>query len=276
MTDAITLQPPIASGAQAPAIELLDVHKHFGRQEVLRGVNLTVFEGRTLVIVGASGQGKSVIIKHMLGLVNPNRGAVRVFGQDLGRVGRNQLNDIRQNFGVLFQNAALFDSMNVYDNVALPLRERTRSGEAEIRANVEEKLALMDLQGSEDKFPAQLSGGMRKRVGLARALVLKPKIVFFDEPTTGLDVSKSNEIYRLFHRTQQQLGYTAVIVSHDVPKIFKLADQVALLADGVIQECLTPEEFQLSDHPRVRAFVEETMGRLYRSDAEEDGLYAQV
>jgi len=269
---------PIAAPAtgQEPAIELIDLHKSFGRQEVLRGVNLTVFEGRTLVIVGASGQGKSVIIKHMLGLVAPDRGAVKVFGQDLSRIGRNQLNDIRQNFGVLFQNAALFDSMNVYDNVALPLRERTRRSEAEIRGNVEEKLALMDLQGSEDKFPAQLSGGMRKRVGLARALVLKPKIVFFDEPTTGLDVSKSNEIYRLFHRTQQQLGYTAVIVSHDVPKIFKLADQVALLADGVIQECLTPEEFQLSAQPKVRAFVEETMGRLYRSDVEEDGLYAQV
>ena len=262
--------------AQEPAIELVDVYKNFGRQEVLRGVNLTVYEGRTLVIVGASGQGKSVIIKHMLGLVGPDRGTVRVFGQDLNRVGRSRLNDIRQNFGVLFQNAALFDSMNVYDNVALPLRERTRSSEGEIRTNVEEKLALMDLQGSEEKFPAQLSGGMRKRVGLARALVLRPKIVFFDEPTTGLDVSKSNEIYRLFHRTQQQLGYTAVIVSHDVPKIFKLADEVALLADGVIQECLTPEEFQLSAQPRVRAFVEETMGRLYRSEAEEESLHAEV
>lgn len=264
------------STGQEPAIELIDVHKHFGHQKVLRGINLTVYEGRTLVIVGASGQGKSVIIKHMLGLVRPDQGSVRVFGQDLNRVGRNQLNDIRQNFGVLFQNAALFDSMNVYDNVALPLRERTRSSAAEIRRNVEEKLALMDLIGSEEKFPAQLSGGMRKRVGLARALVLKPKIVFFDEPTTGLDVSKSNEIYRLFHRTQQQLGYTAVIVSHDVPKIFKLADEVALLADGVIQDCLTPVDFQLSSQPMVRAFVEETMGRLYRSDTEEDGLYAQV
>ncbi|TLM68220.1 MAG: ATP-binding cassette domain-containing protein [Deltaproteobacteria bacterium] len=261
---------------QEPAIELRDVCKRFGRQEVLRGVNLTVFEGRTLVIVGASGQGKSVIIKHMLGLVRPDRGTVRVFGQDLNRVGRRGLDDVRRHFGVLFQNAALFDSMNVFDNVALPLRERTRCSEAEIRSNVEEKLALMDLLGSEEKFPAQLSGGMRKRVGLARALVLKPKIVFFDEPTTGLDVSKSNEIYRLFHRTQQQLGYTAVIVSHDVPKIFKLADQVALLADGVIQECLTPEAFQLSDQPVVRAFVEETMGRLYRSDAEEEGLYEKV
>lgn len=275
MNDSSKTNVNVFDTGQEPAIELIDVHKNFGRQEVLRGVNLTVFEGRTLVIVGASGQGKSVIIKHMLGLVSPDQGTVRVFGQDLNRVGRRGLNDVRRNFGVLFQNAALFDSMNVYDNVALPLRERTRGSEAEIRNNVEEKLALMDLQGSEEKFPAQLSGGMRKRVGLARALVLKPKIVFFDEPTTGLDVSKSNEIYRLFHRTQQQLGYTAVIVSHDVPKIFKLADEVALLSDGVIQECLTPEAFQLSAQPVVRAFVEETMGRLYWSAAEEEGLYAE-
>lgn len=271
-----TKTDPNVTTRQEPAIELIDVHKSFGRQEVLRGVNLTICEGRTLVIVGASGQGKSVIIKHMLGLVSPDRGAVRVFGTDLSRASRRVLNEVRRNFGVLFQNAALFDSLNVYDNVALPLRERTHCSEAEIRDNVEEKLALMDLLGAEEKFPAQLSGGMRKRVGLARALVLKPKIVFFDEPTTGLDVSKSNEIYRLFHRTQQQLGYTAVIVSHDVPKIFKLADEVALLADGVIQECLTPEAFQLSTQPVVRSFVEETMGRLYWSEAEEDGLYAQI
>jgi phospholipid/cholesterol/gamma-HCH transport system ATP-binding protein len=276
VTAADDRNPGTVAASQEPAIELIDVHKAFGRQEVLRGVNLTIYEGRTLVIVGASGQGKSVVIKHMLGLVHPDRGTVRVFGEDLRRVGRQGLNEIRRNFGVLFQNAALFDSMNVYDNIALPLRERTRVSEAEIRANVAEKLELMDLHGAEDKFPAQLSGGMRKRVGLARALVLRPKIVFFDEPTTGLDVSKSNEIYRLFHRTQQQLGYTAVIVSHDVPKIFKLADEVALLADGVVQECLPPAAFQLSAQPVVRAFVEETMGRIYRSDAEEDGLYAQV
>ena len=257
-------------------IELAGVEKSFGRQSVLRGVDLQVREGRTLVIVGASGQGKSVIIKHMLGLVRPDRGVVKVFGHDMNRLNRKEKDEIRENFGVLFQNAALFDSMNVYDNVALPLRERTRLNEDQVREGVMAKLGLMGLQEAIHKFPAQLSGGMRKRVGLARALMLKPKIVFFDEPTTGLDAHKSNELYRLFYRTQQQLGYTAVIVSHDVPKIFKLADEVALLADGRIQGCMSPEDFQLSEQPTIRGFVEETMGHLYSSDREENGFYAQV
>ena len=269
--------PESKSAETLPAvIELIGVKKRFGRQLVLRGVDLTVRAGRTLVIVGASGQGKSVIIKHMLGLIRPDRGMVKVFGKDLSKLNRRELNKVRRHFGVLFQNAALFDSMTVYDNVALPLRERTGLGEEEIRANVMEKLTLMDMDKAADKFPAQLSGGMRKRVGLARAVVLSPKIVFFDEPTTGLDVNKSNEIYRLFYRSQQQLGYTAVIVSHDVPKIFKLADEVALLADGIIQGCMSPEDFQLSEQPQIKAFVQETMGHLYSSDEEENGFYAQA
>ncbi len=258
------------------AIELVDVHKSFGRQEVLKGINLKVHEGTTTVIVGASGQGKSVILKHMLGLVKPDRGKVMVFGEDLTCIGKKKLNEIRTHFGVLFQNAALFDSMTVFDNVALPLRERTDASETEIRQNVEEKLGLMDLLGAEEKYPAQLSGGMRKRVGLARALVLNPRVVFFDEPTTGLDVLKSNEIYRLFYKTQARLKYTAVIVSHDVPKIFKLADYVALLADGVVQGCMSPEEFQLSKNPLIRDFVVTTMGPIYSSEKEESDLYETV
>jgi phospholipid/cholesterol/gamma-HCH transport system ATP-binding protein len=254
------------------AIRLTDVEKSFGRQKVLRGVNLEVREGRTTVIVGASGTGKSLILKHMLGLIRPDRGQVLVFGQDLAKIGKRELKKIRMNFGVLFQNAALFDSMTVYDNVALPLRERSSKEEEEIRIRVMEKLALMDLEGAEAKYPAQLSGGMRKRVGLARALVLNPKVIFFDEPTTGLDVNKANEIYRLFYETQTRLNYTAVIVSHDVPKILKLADYVAMLADGVIQDCLTPEAFQISKNPIIRAYVEETMGPIYKSELEEQTL----
>ena len=167
---------------------------------------------------------------------------------------------------MLFQNSALFDSMSVFDNVALPLRERTKKSEEEIKEIVNEKLKLMDLEGSNEKYPAQVSGGMKKRVGLARALVLNPKIVFFDEPTTGLDVAKSNEIYRVFFRTQAKLGYTSVIVSHDVPKIFKLADYVALLHEGVVQDCLPPEDFQTSDNPHIKEFVETTMGLIYESE----------
>ncbi len=266
----------MGDSAAPMAIELIGVEKSFGPQQVLRGIDLRIPEGKTTVIVGASGQGKSIILKHMLGLLQPDRGQVLVFGRDLARLKKRELNEVRMQFGVLFQNAALFDSMTVFDNIALPLRERTGKNEQEIARIVHDRLELLDLGGAEEKFPAQLSGGMRKRVGLARALVLNPKVVFFDEPTTGLDVSKSNEIYRLFYKTQQQLGYTAVIVSHDVPKIFKLADAVALLAEGVIQDCLTPEQFQLSSQPLIRTFVEETMGPLYSSQQEEVGFYEKI
>jgi phospholipid/cholesterol/gamma-HCH transport system ATP-binding protein len=256
-----------------PAIELTGLEKTFGRQKVLRQVNLNIAAGKTTVIVGGSGQGKSVILKHMLGLVRPDCGSVKVFGQELLKISKKELNHIRMEFGVLFQNSALFDSMTVFDNVALPLRERTKMPEAQIRAKVREKLDMMDLKDSDHKYPAQLSGGMKKRVGLARALVLNPKVVFFDEPTTGLDVKRSNEIYRLFYETQKQLNYTAVIVSHDVPKIFKLADYVALLAEGEIQGVMSPEAFQLSEHPLIRSYVLETMGPIYSSAQEETALY---
>jgi phospholipid/cholesterol/gamma-HCH transport system ATP-binding protein len=254
---------------KGPIIQFIDVHKWFGKQHVLRGVNLSIVEGKTTVVVGGSGQGKSVIIKHILGLVRPDSGSVIVNGKDINAIGKKELKDIRTNFGVLFQNAALFDSMTVYDNVALPLRERTKIPEKKISEIVNEKLELMDITGSNDKYPAQISGGMKKRVGLARALVLDPKIVFFDEPTTGLDVAKSNEIYRVFFKSQAQLGYTAVIVSHDVPKIFKLADYVTLLYSGVVQGYLSPEEFQLSNNPHIKQFVETTMGKLYSSKSME-------
>jgi len=249
-----------------PTIQLIDVHKTFGTQHVLKGINLSIYLGKTTVIVGESGQGKSSVIKHILGLVKPDSGKVMVYGKDINRISRKELKEIRMNFGVLFQNAALFDSMTVFENVALPLRERTKKKEEEISLIVNEKLEMMDLEGSNDKYPAQLSGGMRKRVGLARALVLNPKIVFFDEPTTGLDVAKSNDMYKVFFRTQSALGYTAVIVSHDVPKIFKLADYVTLMYQGVLQESLPPEDFQTSENPVIRDFVEKTMGRIYDSE----------
>ena len=257
-------------------IELRGVEKSFGRQQVLKGVDMTVREGTTTVIVGPSGMGKSVILKHMLGLVRPDRGQVLVFGRDLAVSSRRELKEIRRDFGVLFQNSALFDSMTIFDNVALPLRERTRTSEAEIRRSVGAKLEMMDLHNIEDKFPAQISGGMRKRVGLARALMLNPRIVFFDEPTTGLDVHKSNEIYRLFYRTQEEFHYTAVIVSHDVPKIFKLSDNVALIHEGTLQPSLSPEDFQLSENPAIKQFVETTMGPIYSSDMEEPGYREKI
>jgi phospholipid/cholesterol/gamma-HCH transport system ATP-binding protein len=254
--------------SERPVIEINGLRKTFGSHEVLKGVDLSLMEGKTTVIVGGSGQGKSLIIKHILGLIRPDSGSVRVYGKEMSNLGRKDLKEIRTDFGVLFQNAALFDSMTVYDNIALPLRERTHMSEEEISSIVNNKIEMMDIVGSNEKYPAQISGGMKKRVGLARALVLKPRIIFFDEPTTGLDVAKSNELYRIFFRTQQQLKYTAVIVSHDVPKIFKLADYVALLNNGVIQGCLSPEEFQLSDDPVIKEFVETTMGPLYSGGTE--------
>lgn len=254
-------------------IELIQVEKSFGEQKVLDQVDLRIRKGTTTVIVGPSGTGKSVIIKHMLGLMRPEAGQVMVFGKDLARISKRELRQVRTEFGVLFQNVALFDSLSIFDNVALPLRERTKMKDSEIKKAVEEKLEMMDLHDINHKFPAQISGGMQKRVGLARALVLDPKVIFFDEPTTGLDVNKSNEIYRLFHRTQQHLNYTAVIVSHDVPKIFKLSDYVTLLSNKKLQGCLTPEEFQLSDNPAIREFVLTTMGPIYSSELEETGNY---
>jgi len=255
-----------------PIITLEGVHKSFGEQKVLQDVNLTIHEGTTTVITGPSGAGKSVILKHMMGLIQPDEGTVKVFGHDLSRVNRRELREIRSSFGVLFQGVALFDSMTVYDNVALPLRERKIGGkitEAQIRQNVLEKLSLVDLVGAQDKYPSQLSGGMLKRVGLARALALNPKVIFFDEPTTGLDASRSNEIYRLFWESQKQFHYTAVIVSHDFPRIFKLCDYVALLSERTIVSSIPPEEFQMADHPAIKAFAEMTMGPVYISEKEE-------
>jgi len=261
--------PAAPPAAGDPVIELIGVEKAFGAQQVLRGVDMVVEAGKTTVIVGPSGEGKSVILKHMLGLMRPDRGQVRLFGLDLARLRGRRLRAVRTRFGVLFQGVALFDSMTVFDNVALPLRERTRATEAEVRRKVMERLELMDLHQVEHKYPAQLSGGMQKRVGLARALVLDPDVVFFDEPTTGLDALRTNEIYRLFFKSQQELGYSAVIVSHDVPKIFKLADRVVLLSQGVLHGGSSPEAFQRSTDPVVRGFVETTMGTIYISDIEE-------
>ncbi len=246
-------------------IKFIDVVKSFGPQLVLDGVNLEIETGKTTVVVGGSGQGKSVLLRLILGLLRPDSGKILVAGKDITFMRRKELNEMRSNFGVLFQGAALFDSMSVFDNVALPLRERTRLPETEISARVSRVLSLLGLSGHEEKFPAQLSGGMRKRVGLARALQLEPKIMLFDEPTTGLDPAKSMEIYHLFHETQRQFGYTSVIVSHDIPKIFKLADQIVVLNDGCLSKFDSPEAIVTSEREEIRSFVQNTMGHAYLS-----------
>jgi phospholipid/cholesterol/gamma-HCH transport system ATP-binding protein len=252
------------------AIEFIDVIKSFtsadGRkQTVLDRVSFTIPVGRTTVIAGGSGQGKSVTLKLVLGLMQADSGRILVGGQDITDIGGRELENLRTRFGVLFQGSALFDSLTVFENVALPLRERTVKSEEEINKQVLDTLTQLELAGHEEKYPAQLSGGMKKRVGLARALQLNPEIMLFDEPTTGLDPVMTQEIYHLFARTQALVGYTSVIVSHDIPKVLNLADQVIILNDGKVDVFESPEEIQWSTKEHIRAFVKTTMGQIYQS-----------
>ena len=251
-------------------IEFKNVGKSFFRddgseQVILDKVNFKIPAGKTTVVAGGSGQGKSVTLKLILGLMRPDCGQIFVGGNDITLAGGRRLKELRTRFGVLFQGAALFDSMTVFENVALPLRERTQKTDSEIKDQVLASLEQLELLGHENKFPAQLSGGMRKRVGLARALQLKPEIMLFDEPTTGLDPVMSLEIYQLFVRLQEQVGYTSIIVSHDIPKIFNLADQVMYLNHGSMDVFPSPDAIQWSQKPHIREFVKTTMGEIYQS-----------
>lgn len=236
-------------------IELIDLHKRFGEQTVLNGLNLQVPAGQITAVIGPSGEGKSVMLKHMIGLLTPDRGEVRVDGASILGLRSSQLNQVREKFAMVFQNAALFDSMTVYENVAFPLEEKTALGDDEIAARVETALREVGLKNVNHKYPDELSGGMKKRVGLARALLLEPQIVLFDEPTTGLDPVIRRAIHQLIKETQQKFGFTAVIVSHDIPDIFEVAHHVAMLYRGEILQFGTPEEIQASEHPVVRQFI---------------------
>ena len=251
-------------------IEFKEVEKYFvrddgSRQVILDKVNFVIPAGKTTVIAGGSGQGKSVTLKLILGLMEADGGQILVAGEDVTHVRGRKLKELRTKFGVLFQGAALFDSMTVFENIALPLRERTEKSEAEIKEQVLTSLEQLELLGHEDKFPAQLSGGMKKRAGLARALQLHPEIMLFDEPTTGLDPVMTQEIYQLFARTQAQIGYTSIIVSHDIPKVFNLADQVIVLNRGEMDVFPSPEAIQWSQKAHIREFVKTTMGEIYQS-----------
>lgn len=248
-----------------PIIQLKNVSKSFGSQKILDDVDLTIKRGKTTIIAGGSGQGKSVTLKLILGLLVADSGQILVDGKDITCMSRRQLNQIRSRFGVLFQGAALLDSMTLFDNVALPLQERTKLNRKEIRTQVLTTLDELNLLGHEDKFPAQLSGGMKKRAGLARALQLRPDVMLFDEPTTGLDPEKAMEIYRLFEKIKKMFNYTSIIVSHDIPKVFNLADQVVLLHEGRMNIFDSPEDIQKSDIPYIKEFVRSTMGEVYSS-----------
>ena len=237
-------------------IRVVDLHKSFARQRVLKGVNLDLESGKITTIIGGSGSGKTVLLKHLNALLLPDRGSVLVGGEDITRLGQAALNRVRQKFGVLFQGAALLDSMTVFDNVAFPLREKTKLKESVIEKKANESLAHVGLSGMGYKFPAEISGGMKKRAGLARALVTQPEIMLFDEPTTGLDPLLGKSIHQLIRRIHENLKFTGVIVSHDIPEVFKISDRVAMLVDGVIAEVGSTEEFTASANPVVRQFLQ--------------------
>lgn len=243
-------------------IEVVDLHKSFGTNHVLRGVNLRVEQGTTTVILGGSGSGKSVLMKHMIGLLHPDQGKVLIEGEDITSLQGRELDRVRRKFGMVFQMAALFDSMTVLENVAFPLREHRKDlSEKQIREIVAEKLSLVELHGVEDKYPAELSGGMRKRVGLARAVVLDPKIVLYDEPTTGLDPITTDSVDQMIIDAKQALGVTSVVISHDIGSAFKVGDQLAVLYKGEIVAHGPPAALRQSDHPHVRQFLQMWFGR---------------
>lgn len=237
-------------------ISLQHLYKSFDGRQVLRDMSIDVERGESLVIVGGSGTGKSVTLKHIIGLLRPDRGRVIIDGEDITTMREVELNRFRRRFGMSFQEGALFDSMSVFENIAFPLRRHTKMSEKEIRARVEECLEDVHLHGVEKKRPSELSGGMRRRVGFARAISLKPEILLFDEPTTGLDPVISDVVAELIEEMDVKLGTTTVTITHDMKVAFKIADRVAMLYQGQIIEQGTAEEFQRSSNPIVQQFIE--------------------
>ena len=237
-------------------IKLVDVHKSFGPKKVLEGFSLEVMEGETMVIVGYSGTGKSVAIKHIVGLLEPDRGTVWVDGQEVPTLTRPELYALRSHIGYVFQFAALFDSLNIGDNVAMGLRKEGKMTEREIMARVAEALDLVDLPGVEKKFPAELSGGMRKRVGIARAIARQPKYILYDEPTTGLDPVTSAIIDQLMIRMREKLRVTSIVITHDMRSAYTVGSRIAMLYEGKVRKVGTVDEIQHTTDPIVRQFIE--------------------
>lgn len=239
-------------------IRIVDLHKKFDHQKVLDGIDLEIERGKITVIIGKSGGGKSVLMKHLIGLLKPDRGEIWIDGSDITKLNERELNEVRKKFGMLFQEAALFDSMNVIDNVAFPLREHRKLSEKEIVQKAEERLRHVGLSGFNDKMPSELSGGMRKRVGLARALILDPGIILFDEPTSALDPVISLTILDLIKETQERLQKTYVVISHDILGMFRIAHKVAMLYNGKIIEFGTPYDIKRSTKEATQEFLKAT------------------
>jgi phospholipid/cholesterol/gamma-HCH transport system ATP-binding protein len=237
-------------------IKLIKVTRTFNGQKVLDGLDLEVPKGKITVIMGRSGAGKSVLLKHIAGLIKPDSGQILIDGLDITKAAGRELQEFKKRFGILFQGGALFDSLSVFENVAFPLREKTRLSDAEIQEKVRERLAQVALPPEvEEKFPDELSGGMKKRVALARALIQEPSILLFDEPVTGLDPPMTNTVFHLISKTHEEVGYTGVVVSHDIPEVFQIADQVAMLHLGRIIAAGTPQEIKRFPDPVVQGFI---------------------
>ncbi len=234
----------------------MNVHKAFGERKVLQGFTLSIPEGQTISIIGASGSGKSVALKHIVGLLRPDEGEVWVDGDNVARVDRESLYRMRRNVGYVFQFAALFDSMTIAQNVGMGLKRMDDYSDERIAERVRECLSLVDLEGSGDRFPAELSGGQRKRVGLARAIATEPTYILYDEPTTGLDPVTTAVIDALIIRMSDELGVTGVVVTHDMKSAFRISDRVAMLYDGMIRFEGTPDEVQACADPIVKGFIE--------------------
>jgi phospholipid/cholesterol/gamma-HCH transport system ATP-binding protein len=251
----MSAEPPLASDDSSPMIAVRSLMKKIGQQEILRGVDLKISSGETLAIIGRSGGGKSVLLKHMVGLMEPDSGEIWIQGQNIIGMNERQLGAIRKKVGILFQGGALFDSMTVADNIAFPLREAGERDRKVLRSKVSEMLDVMEMDGQEDKMPETLSGGMKKRVGLARAIIRRPSCVLYDEPTAGLDPVVADSINRLIRRLQQRFGMTSVVVTHDMKSAFDVADRIAYLHEGQIYFNGTASQLQKSSDPLIQDFL---------------------
>jgi phospholipid/cholesterol/gamma-HCH transport system ATP-binding protein len=244
-------------------IKIRDLHKSFADTKVINGISLNVKKGEILALIGGSGQGKSVLLKHMAGLIKPDQGQVLVDGQEIAHLRGKTLTALRSRLGFLFQGGALFDSMTVFDNVAFPLREKSKLREKEIRKRVVQELEQVGLSGQEGKYPTQLSGGMVKRAALVRELIWEPEIMFFDEPTAGLDPIIGHTIMNLIHSIHKRFHFTGIIVTHEIPKVFDIVSRVAMLHEGAILTEGSPEEIVSSEDPIVQQFIKgETEGPI--------------
>ncbi len=237
-------------------IEIIDVHKSFGKKPVLSGVNLSINKGESAVIIGGSGSGKTVLLRHIIGLLKPDEGTVVVDSVDLSRLNEDELNELRKKFGMLFQAAALFDSMPVWENVGFGLKRHKKLSDKDVKEIAVEKLRLVGLVGAENLMPSELSGGMRKRVGLARAIAMEPEILLYDEPTTGLDPITADAINDLIIEMREKLSVTSVAITHDMKSAYKIADRIAMLYNGEIIETGSPVEIKNTSNPVVRQFIE--------------------